>query len=110
MRTLEGMAHDLFLKFALKETGRPANWAYLSDNRKLEWMKEVMIMANHFLLEFKKQIKPLPLPTANRPQTSYESGFYQGQVSERSNFHRILEETHQELINELADFENSLKK
>jgi hypothetical protein len=110
MKTLEGMAHELFQKFALKETGKHASWAHLNDNRKLEWMKEVMVMANYFIKEFKTQIKPLTLASPNRPATSYESGIHQGQISERSNFYRIIETTHEALLNELEEFKAKLKK
>jgi hypothetical protein len=108
MRTLESMAAELFIKFSIKETGKAADWKYLSDARKLEWMKEVLIMANFFLNQTLNEIKPIP--NNKKTDTSYAAGFQDGVRSERTYFHTLLENRYQKLVDEYHDLEYSLKK
>jgi hypothetical protein len=107
MKTLEGMALELFNKFSVKETGKVGNWQYLSDQRKLEWMKEVLIMAKYFHGEVLKTIKPMP----NNPriETVYASGYADGSRSERIYMVTLIEDQLQKLVDEFEDFQYSLK-
>jgi hypothetical protein len=107
MKTLEGMALELFNKFSVKETGRVGNWQYLSDKRKLEWMKEVLIMANYFHGEVLKSVKPLP--NNQRIETVYASGHADGARSERIYLITMFEDQLQKLVDEFQDFQYSIK-
>lgn len=108
MKALEGMARDLFVKFSIRETGKAADWNYLGDRRKLEWMKEVLIMAKHFLDELHTEIKPLPVN--QKGSTSYEFGYNDGMRSERAAILLLVENKLQKLVDEYEDFEYSVNK
>lgn len=107
MKRLEGMALELFNKFSLRETGKVGNWQYLSNERKLEWMTEVIIMANYFQGEVLKTIKPLPNP--QRIETVYASGHADGTRAERIYMTSLIEDQFQKLVDEFEDFKYSLK-
>jgi hypothetical protein len=108
MKTLENMARDMFTKFSIKETGKPSNWAYLSDERKLEWMKDVFKVADYYMLELKAELKPVP--NNMKSNTVYESGFIDGTRAERVTLHQSIDRIHNTLVNELIDFEQKLIK
>lgn len=108
MKTLEGMARDLFNKFSMRETGKLGDWSYLSNTRKLEWMKEVLIMAKYFLDEIHSDIKPLQ--NNQRTNTVYESGYNDGVRSERAACLSLVENKLQKLVDEFKDFEHTTKK
>jgi hypothetical protein len=107
MKTLEGMALELFNKFSVKETGRVGNWQYLSNKRKLEWMREVLVMARYFYGEVLKTVKPLP--NNQRIETVYASGYSDGSRTERIYMVSLFEDQFQKLVDEFEDFEYSLK-
>lgn len=108
MKTLDGMARDLFNKFSMRETGKLGDWSYLSAERRLEWMKEVLIMAKYFLDEIHTQIKPLP--NNQQSTTAYELGYNNGVRSERAAFITLVEDKLQKLVDEFKDFEHTTKK
>ena len=105
MKTLDGMARDLFNKFSIRETGKSGDWNYLGDTRKLAWMEEVLIMANYFLKELKNEIKPL---SNKQAYTSYESGYNDGIRSERTLFYSMVSEKFEKLVDEFEDFSYSV--
>jgi hypothetical protein len=107
MKTLEGMALELFNKFSIKETGKIGNWSYLSDERKLEWMKEALAMANYFYKEVLRSIKPLPTP--QRVETVYASGYLDGQRHQHIYMVELFNTQYQKLLDEYFDFKANLK-
>jgi hypothetical protein len=108
MKTLEGMALELFSKFSVKETGVIANWQYLSNSRKLEWMKEVLIMANYFYKEVLASVKPLS--NNQKVETVYASGYADGARYQQIYMVGLFEEQFQKLLDEYEDFEYSIKE
>lgn len=107
MKPLEGMALDLFNKFSIKEIGKPSSWAHLSNDRKLEWMAEILVIAEYFYKEIFSSIKPLP--DNQKTDTSYGNGFNDGVRSQRNYFVSFFEEQFQKLLDEYEDFEYSVK-
>lgn len=101
MKKLESMASELFIKFSIKETGKAANWAYLSNERKAEWMKDVLAVANHFLENLQAHFKPLGIVHG---QTVYESALMEGMRAERLGNQQAITEIYEDLNNELEDF------
>lgn len=99
MKDLEGIARDLFTKFHMKETGKVGNWDYLSDERKLAWMQDVMHIADFIIKEIKSEIRPLPISTSTG--TAYESGFMAGLRSERIQNEKIINAIEEDLIEQL---------
>lgn len=101
MKKLESMAADLFVKFSLEETGKKSNWTYLSKERKAEWMKDVLKVANHFLESIQADFKPLG---KSQGSTVYESALLEGIRIERMNSQQMLEQIYEDLNNELEEF------
>jgi hypothetical protein len=107
MKTLDGMAREIFNRYAAK-SGVKANWNYLASERKLVWMKDIILLSNYFLENLKAEIKPIP--SNQRSTTVYESGFNDGVRSERTSFIVLAESLHEKLLDEYEEFEYSLKK
>lgn len=107
MKALEGIALELFNKFSIKETGKKADWAYLSNERKLEWMKDVFLVAHHVFKELIADFKPLPKLQGN---TVYEMAYSEGVRSERVYTQQMIQAVFDKLKEELANMENSIKK
>lgn len=107
MKTIEGMALELFNKFSLRETGKIGSWAHLSNYRKLDWMKEILIMAEYYHGEVLKNIKPIPATSKN--ETSYGAGYNDGIRAEREYATSLFEDQFQKLLDEYCDFEYKVK-
>lgn len=101
MKKLEGMAAELFLKFSIQETGKAANWVYLSKERKIEWMKDVLVMANHFLETLQSEFKPWG---KIQGQTVYEAALIEGARAERISNQQTIEQIYKDLNDELEEF------
>jgi hypothetical protein len=102
MKKLELMTRELFTRFSLKETGKHAKWEYLNPQRKIEWMKDVLMISDYFMKELQATIKPLP--TNQRSMTVYEAGYNAGSRNERLFFIQLVSEIQENLISELEEF------
>lgn len=107
MKTLEGMAQELFNRYAEK-SGVKADWRYLSESRKLVWMKDVLLISNYFLNNLKNEIKPIPNNT--KSSTVYESGFNDGVRSERTSFLTLVDQLHEKLVDEFENLQYVVDK
>jgi hypothetical protein len=107
VKTLEGMAREIFIRYAEK-SGVKADWNYLSDNRKLVWMKDILLLSEYFLTNLKNEIKPIP--SNKKSTTVYESGFNDGVRSERTSFLVLVDELHEKLLDEYEQLQYSLNK
>lgn len=96
MKSLELMAAELFHSFARMEN-RPADWQYLSPERKKAWIKDIMVIARYFMIQLQKEVKPMPNRNSH---TSFEAGFMAGQKSERQAFQQLVEELYEQLERE----------
>ena len=56
MKKLEHLARDLFIEYSLKVSRKPARWDYLRNDRKIEWVKEVVVMFDYVYKEIKNSI------------------------------------------------------
>lgn len=101
MKKLEGMARELFNRYA-ERSGLRVNWNYLADDRKLVWMNDVILLADYFLENLKAEMKPIP--NSAKSSTVYESGFNDGVRSERTSFTVLIEELHEKLLDEYEQF------
>lgn len=77
---LEQIAKDMFVEYAYKETGKRVNWEYLSTDRKLAWMKEVVDIYSMVI----DQIEPMLELKVSKlgHSTTYERAFLQGESFE----------------------------
>jgi hypothetical protein len=98
MKKLEGLAREMFTKFSVLETGKQGNWDYLSNERKLAWMKDVGMIASYVLVEVKKEFRPLPRGNAN---SVYESAYMEGVRSERTYNIDTINKVEQDLVEQL---------
>lgn len=104
MKEIEVLAKGLFQRYSMKMDGVIYNWQYLSRERQIEWMKEVIIHTEFLLKNIRDRIKPIPA-SSNNP-ASYEIGFLAGQQNERLKFIKILESLDSDLKNQLDSIIN----
>jgi hypothetical protein len=83
MSTLEKLTKEYFKYYVARKSSNNYDWNLLNQKRKLEWMKEVMLIANFFLAEMQDKLK---IVNNNTPQTStsYGTGFVEGVKTERT--------------------------
>ena len=94
MKQLEKLAKESFDRFC-KLKGIKGNWFYISEERKLEWYKEVLVTSNYLIGEIKSKIKPIS--NLNKNSSGYEVGFVQGSQNERVKFIEMLDKLGEEL-------------
>jgi hypothetical protein len=107
MKTLEGMAKELFEKFAFKETGKVLQWKHLDDDRKIEWIRDVFEVADYYMEELRSQLKPLPVNP--KSDTVYGSGINDGMRAERIYTHQLMEDIHRGLADQVVMFEENAR-
>lgn len=86
MKKVEYAAQQMFVDYAFKTTGKILDWNYLSPDRRLEWIKEVVNIYFTLLNDIEKDLKAFLQPA--NPVASYEKGFIAGQKHES---HRLSE-------------------
>lgn len=107
MKNLETLAREVFDRFA-KNSGSKADWNYLSEERKLAWMQDVLLISEYFLNDVKSQLKPIPFN--QKFSTVYETAYNEGLRSERVAFTTLVEDVHKKLLDEYEDFEYSVSR
>lgn len=107
MKNLEGLARELFTRFA-ENSEVSADWDYLSDERKLAWMQDVLTISNYFLGNMKSEIKPIP--NIQKFSTVYEAAYNDGLRSERVAVTSLVENIHKKLLDEYEDFKYNIKQ
>ena len=108
MKPLQQYAQKLFCDYAYRKTGVWLDWNYLSDARKLVWMREVKQTFIDTVVSIKEELKPsIQLVSGT---TSYEKGFLAGQAFENRRIEGKLLNILEQLDLELEAFENTIKK
>jgi hypothetical protein len=104
---LENLAADKFIEYAFKQTGKTVNWRYLSDERKLAWIREFV----DIYIMVIDQIEPLLKlkPSGLGMVTSHERAWSQGENFENfrctsliSNLKTEIEEQYNKLQEDYA--------
>jgi len=101
MKEIEKLAIGLFDKHALRNDGRVYDWNYLSRDRQIEWMKEVLVNVNFVLSEIRGKLKAPPAVLPSEP--SYGVGFKNGMQVKHHEFTEMLNEIQVNLANQLAE-------
>ena len=104
---LENLAADKFIEYAFKQTGKTVNWRYLSDERKLAWIREFVDM---YLLIIDQIVPILDLKVSKLGHsTTYEKAFLSGESFENfrctsliSNLKTEIEEQYNKLQEDYA--------
>jgi hypothetical protein len=107
MKTLREFAQSLFLDYAYRKTGVWVDWNYLSNKRKLVWLREVHFYLTQCFSVVKEEIKPNMQLMGS---TSYEKGFLAGQDFEFRRLQGKLQVALEKVTEELHTLENTLKK
>lgn len=102
MKSLERLAKESFEKYSLRQTGRKANWDYLSEERQKVWKQDLFELIDMILLEVRSSVKPIP-PNESSYNTSYANGHQEGKKEERAILIQLLQDIHEEYEAELQD-------
>lgn len=102
MTELERLAKEHFERYCLLTTGKEGFWLYLNADRKLAWMKEVIVFSDYLASQMKGRIKPLPPFKAN--DTVYMMGYQNGLQEERSATINLIQYIDQDLKSQLNKY------
>lgn len=100
MTELESLAAQAFERFA-KLKGQKADWTYLSEERKVAWMKEMIFFIEHISDRLKTKFKAPPRSNPNGG--AYATGFNDGLTTERlsiTNFIEMLDEDYKDQLDQ----------
>lgn len=101
MTELESLAAQAFDKYSRATTGFAGNWAYLSEERKQAWMKEMIFFIEHISDRLKAKFKAPP--KSNPSGGAYAAGFNDGIATERlsiTNFIEMLDTEYKDQFNQ----------
>ena len=103
MTKLERLAASAFERYSRLTTGKPANWTYLSQERKEAWMKEMIFFIDHISERLKTEFKA---PPRSQPSGgAYAAGFNDGMATERLSIMNFIEQLDTKYIEELEQFQ-----
>lgn len=111
MTELESLAAQAFEKYSRLTTGKPANWTYLSEERKQAWMKEMIFFIEHISDRLKTKFKAPP--RSNPSGGAYAAGFNDGIATERlgiMNFIEMLDTEYKDQLDQRAGHEAEKKR
>ena len=101
MTELEQLAKEAFDRFCVL-TGEKANWIYISEDRKIAWMKEVIFLSDFFSEKMREKFKRVP---EINPQTgSFALGYNQGIAMERTATINFIEYVDNDLKEQLDQY------
>ena len=102
MLQVEQLAKELFDRYCLLTVNKQGLWAYLSTERKIAWMKEVIFFTDFLASSIKGKIKPLPPFRQN--ETVYMTGYQNGLLEERTATINLIEYVDQDLKKQLKTY------
>jgi len=89
VKSLEQIARKMFIEFSRRRTGLALDWRYISKERKLSWMKEVVEIFDMCLNDLDKELE---LPHIGLTgAASFEKGFVAGQKFENNRIRQRVE-------------------
>jgi hypothetical protein len=103
MIDIELLAKEIYERFALEEYGQVVKWEYLGKPRQVAWVKDVTLIADKVLKEVRKSVKP-PSILKQKMETAYSLGFKDGQKDEKILIITMLQQIHEDLIKDYAEF------
>lgn len=104
MTKLERLAASAFERYSRLTTGKPANWTYLSQERKEAWMKEMIFFVEHISDRLKTEFKAPP--KSNPSGGAYAAGYNDGMATERLSIMNFIEKLDTDYINDLEQFKD----
>lgn len=103
MLNIESLSKQIYERFALEEHGTICKWEYLGKDRQIAWIKDVTLIADRVLIEVRKAVKP-PSIAKQKMETAYSLGFKDGQKDEKILIITMLQQFHEDLIKDYAEF------
>ncbi len=103
MTQLEVLAKEMFDRYAERVAGHRSSWDYLSKDRKIAWMQEVIIMLDHLNGNFRASINKKPQPTRG---SGFENGLCAGILQERQDMLNMIQRLEESLSKDLETFRN----
>ena len=103
MTELETIAAQAFEKYSRLTTGKPASWAYLSEERKEAWMKEIIFFVEHISDKLKDKFKTPP-QRSNPNVGAYTAGYNDGIITERLSIVNFIDMIDTEYKNQLEQY------
>lgn len=104
MTKLERLAASAFERYSRLTTGKPANWTYLSEERKEAWMREMIFFIEHISDKLKTEFKAPP--KSNPSGGAYATGFNDGLTTERLSIVNFIEQLDTQYIADLEQFKD----
>lgn len=104
MNQLEVLARQMFERYAERTVGHRSRWDYLSKERKLAWMQEVLVLTDFFIENLYSKINKLPTPSQG--QSGFENGMASGILQERREMKNFIHFLDSELKKDLESFRN----
>lgn len=101
MTEVERLAKEAFERYVLATTGKDAFWVYLSTDRKIAWMKEVIFFMDFLASSLHKKFKPIP-PQENN--NVYANGYFNGLATERASMIELIQYLKQDLKRQLEEY------
>lgn len=98
---LKDFARTWFELYSLRETGSVSSWDHLGKKRQLEWMQEVLLVANLFMEGLVDHVKPL---VRSKSKASYSKGYENGVAAERTFFIKMVKEIYDNLNDDYDEF------
>ena len=105
MTQLEVLAKEMFERYAVRVAGHKSNWDYISDERKLAWMEEVLVMSDYFIENFRANLNKKPTPI--RGNSGFENGHAAGVIKERQETLNFIQHLDEQLKKDLEELKNS---
>ena len=104
MTKLEVLAQQAFSNYSMKYTGKVASWQHLSNERKVEWMRDVLDILCTFTTELKKEIRPVKPDSPLDP--IFTKGMNKGIREERFSFLKKIEALEESFLQQLEQVRN----
>lgn len=104
---LEKLAKEWFRLYYIRETGQEPpkyGWQRLDIKRRLAWMREVLLVSNHFMKILLDDVKPL---NKQAHKTVYAKGFMDGRHTERISFVNLVHTIYEDLNDDYEDFKSN---
>ena len=109
MSSLETIAKGMFENYSKMRTNKVANWNYLNSERKIVWMKDVLLISDYYA-NILRNLRPVHSPGVKKFLTSFSLGYDQGIKVERSTLISMIDNFNTSLKNDLEDYLEYSKK
>lgn len=102
MTNLESLARGMYERYSYREFGYKASWERLNKARKIEWLKEALLLSEYVIDELKEEYgKKLE---ERKAHTSYQDGYNRGIMEERNRVINFINDLTENFNGDLTEF------